>query len=165
MARATLARSPAKKHFSQEPFSFVLLLIALFKLVKAALLIAVGIGALRLMHRDLAASVLHWANVLRVDPDNRYIHRLLVRIFRVTPRQLRELSIGTFIYAGLFLTEGTGLLLRKRWAEYFVIISTALFVPLEIYELVRHFTLIKLVVLIINLLIVWYLVQRVRRTR
>lgn len=165
VARATLTRSPAKKHSSKEQFSFVIFLIALFKLLKAALLIAVGIGAIRFVHHDLGTSVLHWAEVLRVDPDNRYIHRLLLRIFRVTPKQLKELSAGTFIYAGLYLTEGTGLLLRKRWAEYFVIISTGLLIPLEIYEVARHFTAVKLIVLIINILIVWYLVLRVRRTK
>jgi uncharacterized membrane protein (DUF2068 family) len=55
-----------------------------------------------------------------------------------------------------------GLLLRKHWAEYFTIISTGLFIPLEIYELARHFTILKLAVTAINVLIVWYLVARVR---
>jgi uncharacterized membrane protein (DUF2068 family) len=131
-------------------------------LFKAALLIAVGVGAIKFLHKDLSSTVLHWVRVLRVDPDNRYIHGALVRIFRVTPKQLRELSAGTFIYAALFLTEGTGLLLRRHWAEYFTIITTALFIPLEIYELFGHFTVTKLVVTAINLLIVWYLVARVR---
>jgi uncharacterized membrane protein (DUF2068 family) len=114
------------------------------------------------LHKDLSAAVTHWAQVLRVDTDNRYIHGVLARIFRVTPKQLRELSVGTFIYAGLFLTEGLGLLLRKHWAEYFTIITTGAFIPLEIYELARHFTVVKLVVIAINVLIVWYLVARVR---
>ena len=162
MARATVPLKASKKQSSKEPFSFVLFLIGLFKLVKALLLIAIGIGALRFLHKDLSNSVLHWAQVLRVDTDNRYIHGFLVKIFRVTPKQLKELSVGTFIYAGLFLTEGMGLLLRKHWAEYFTIITTGLFIPLEIYELVRHFTVVKLVVTIINVLIVWYLVVRVR---
>ncbi len=162
MARATLPRKASKTHSSREPFSVVLFLIGLFKLVKALLLIAVGIGAIRFLHKDLSSAVLHWAQVLRVDPDNRYMHRVLVSIFRVTPKQLRELSIGTFIYAGLFLTEGCGLLLRKHWAEYFTIITTGLFIPLEIYELARHFTTLKLAVAVINVLIVWYLVARVR---
>ncbi len=52
--------------------------------------------------------------------------------------------MGTFLYAGLFLIEGTGLLLRKHWAEYFTIITTGLFIPLEVYELARHFTVVKL---------------------
>ena len=162
MARATLPRKASKKQSSKEPFSFVLFLIGVFKLFKALLLIVAGIGAIKLLHKDLASTAMHWVQVLRVDPENRYIHGVLVRIFRVTPKQLRELSVGTFIYAGLFLTEGFGLLLRKHWAEYFTIITTGLFIPLEIYELARHFTVTKLVVTVINVLIVWYLVLRVR---
>ena len=161
MARATLPRKTSKAS-AKEPFSFLLWLIGVFKLMKALLLIAVGIGALRFLHKDLAASVLHWADVLRVDPDNRFVHRILVRIFRVTPKQLRELSVGTFIYAALFATEGMGLLLRKSWAEYFVIVTTGLLIPLEVYELVRHFTFVKLAVTAVNVLIVLYLVVRVR---
>jgi uncharacterized membrane protein (DUF2068 family) len=162
VARASVVRKPAHKQSAKEPFSYVLFLIGLFKLFKALLLIAAGIGALKLLHKDLASTALHWVEVLRVDPDNRYIHGLLVRIFRITPKQLKELSVGTFLYAGIFLTEATGLLLRKHWAEYFTIISTGLFIPLELYELARHFTLTKLVVTVINVLIVWYLVIRVR---
>ncbi len=82
----------------------------------------------------------------------------------MTPKQLKELSLGTFLYAGLFATEGVGLLMRKRWAEYFTIITTSGLVPLELFELYRHFTPVKLAVLLINLLIVLYLVRRVRST-
>jgi uncharacterized membrane protein (DUF2068 family) len=73
------------------------------------------------------------------------------------------LSPGTFLYAGLFATEGSGLLLRKRWAEYFTIVTTSGLIPLEVFELVRHFTVTKLVVLIVNVLIVCYFAARVRR--
>ncbi|HEX5227844.1 MAG TPA: DUF2127 domain-containing protein [Bryobacteraceae bacterium] len=163
MARAAPARKAPKSRPSKEPFSFVLFLIGAFKLLKALLLIAVGIGALRFLHKDLAGAALHWAEVLRVDPTNRYVHGVLVRIFRVTPKQLRELSVGTFIYAALFATEGIGLLARKHWAEYFVIITTGLLIPLELYELFKHFTILKIAVLVVNVLIVWYLAVRVRR--
>ncbi len=142
--------------------SYVLVLIGLFKLFKALLLVIVGIGAFRLLHQDIAGTVLHWAQILRVDPDSHYIHALLNRILRISPRQLKELSVGTFFYAGLFATEGIGLLLRKRWAEYFTIVTTGALLPLEIFELSRRFTITRLVVLIVNVLIVWYLVRRVR---
>ena len=89
----------------------------MFKLLKAVLLIAVGVGAINFLHKDVAGTVLHWVEVLRVDPDNRFIHGILVRIFRVTPAQLKALSVGTFFYAGLLGIEGIGLLLRKHWAE------------------------------------------------
>ena len=138
------------------------MLIAIVKLIKALLLIAIGIGAIKFLHRDLAGAVMHWIEVLRVDPDNRFVHGILVKVFRVTPKQLKELSAGTFFYAALFTTEGIGLLLRKRWAEYLTIIATTALIPLEVYELARHFTVTKVVVVVVNALIVWYLIRRVR---
>jgi len=145
--------------------SNTLILIGLFRLAKGIALLAVGFGALRFLHRDLAESLHHVVNALRIDPDNHYVHRVLARALNVTPHQLKELSIGTFIYAALFLTEGTGLLLRKRWAEYFTTISTSLFIPLEVYELVKHVTPLKFVLLVINIAIVVYLIIRLRKTR
>jgi uncharacterized membrane protein (DUF2068 family) len=145
--------------------SITLLLIALFKLAKGILLLIVGFGALKLLHRDVASTVAHWVDILRVDPDNRYIHRLLTHVLAVTPAQLKAASAGTFFYAGLLLTEGTGLLLRKRWAEYFTIVTTAGLIPLEIYELVHRLTTAKIVILAINVAIVVYLIDRVRRAR
>jgi len=140
-------------------------LIALFKLTKGVLLLVVGIGALKLLHRDVASAVARWVDILRVDPDNRYIHRLLVHVLAVTPAQLKATSAGTFIYSGLLLTEGIGLLLRKRWAEYFTIITTAGLIPLEIYETAHRLTIAKVAILAINVGIVIYPVARVRQPR
>jgi uncharacterized membrane protein (DUF2068 family) len=147
---------------SKPSSSLVLVLIGLFKLAKALLLVVVGIGAIKFLHKDLAAAVMHWVQLLRIDPDNALAHRIIARVFRVTPKQLRELSVGTFLYAGLFMTEGLGLLFRKRWAEYFTILTTGGLIPLEIYEMSRHFTVAKVVVTLVNILIVWYLAARVR---
>jgi uncharacterized membrane protein (DUF2068 family) len=147
----------------KQPRSPVLILIGLFKLLKAILLVIAGIGALKLLHKDVAATVTHWTQVLRVDPDSRHVHKLLEKLFRISPKQMKELSAGTFLYAALFATEGIGLLLHRRWAEYFTIVTTGLLLPLEIYELAHRFTVTKLVVLIVNALIVVYLARRVRK--
>ena len=140
-----------------------LLLIAAFKLLKGFALIAVGIGALHLLHKDVATVVDHWINAFRVDPHNRFIHWLLAKVPLVDDQKLKELSVGTFIYAAVFLAEGTGLALRKRWAEYFTIITTGSFLPLEVYEIIHHVTAAKIVALIINIAVVVYLVWEIRR--
>ena len=142
-----------------------LLLIAAFKLLKGLALLALGIGALRLLHKDVAAEIAQWIDVLRVDPHNHYIQMLLDKLGMVDDRKLKALSIGTFFYSALFLTEGIGLALRKRWAEYLTIISTASLLPLEVYEIVKRASAPKIVVLIANIAIVVYLVIEVRRTR
>jgi uncharacterized membrane protein (DUF2068 family) len=142
-----------------------LLLIAAFKLIKGLALLALGIGALRLLHKDVAAEVAQWIDILRVDPHNYYIRKLMEKLGMVDDRKLRALSIGTFFYSGLFLTEGVGLALRKRWAEYLTIISTASLLPLEVYEIVKHVSAAKILVLVANIGIVVYLVREVRRNQ
>lgn len=160
----TTTQSTPKQGKTQESMG-TLLLIAVFKLFKGVLLIAVGIGALDLLHRDVADTVSHWVDMLRVDPDNHFVHAVLSRLLSVDPNQLKAVSAGTFIYAGLFLTEGIGLLLRKRWAEYFTIVTTAGLMPLEVWEITKQATAIKIVALLINAAIVVYLVARVRHSR
>jgi uncharacterized membrane protein (DUF2068 family) len=140
-----------------------LLAIAIFKLFKGTLLLIVGIGALSLIHKDVAETAAHWADLFRVDPNNRHVHGLFIKLGMVDARRLEEISAGTFFYSALLLTEGTGLLLRKRWAEYFTIIVTASFIPMEIYELVKRITFTRTCLIAVNVVIVWYLVNRLRK--
>jgi uncharacterized membrane protein (DUF2068 family) len=140
-----------------------LMLIAVFKLLKGFALIAVGIGALHLLHKDVAAVADHWINAFRVDSHNRFITWLLAKLPLVNDKKLKELSVGTFFYAAIFLTEGLGLAFRKRWAEYFTIITTSSFLPLEVYELIHHANVAKTVALVVNIAVVVYLVRELRR--
>ncbi len=138
-------------------------LIAAFKLLKGLALLALGIGALKLLHKDVEAIVEHWISVFQVDPHSHYMHLLLAKLSILDDRRLKELSVGTFIYSAIFLTEGVGLALGKRWAEYLTIISTASLLPLEVYELAKHASIGKGFALVINLAVVVYLILELRR--
>jgi uncharacterized membrane protein (DUF2068 family) len=140
-------------------------LIAAFKLLKGFALLAVGIGALKFLHKDVAGLVEHWINVFRVDPHNHFIHALLAKLSILDDRRLKELSVGTFVYSAIFFTEGIGLALRKRWAEYFTVATTSSLLPIEIYELAKHVSIGKGIALLINLAVVAYLVRELRRTK
>ncbi|MGI8746596.1 MAG: DUF2127 domain-containing protein [Bryobacteraceae bacterium] len=142
-----------------------LLYIALFKLLKGVLLVIVGAGALKLLHKDAGEAAMHWIDMLRVDPDSRFIHALLAKVLLIDDHKLKEISAGTFFYAALLLTEGIGLLMRKHWAEYFTVVTTALLMPLEIYEIVERASVMKFLVLGVNAAIVWYLVAKLMRDR
>jgi len=162
---ALTRRSYAPRRSAAHRGSTALVLIGLFKLLKGLVLVAAGVGALNLLHKDIADVVTHWAELLRIDPENRLIHGILAKLFSATSKQLKELSTGSFIYAGLFLTEGVGLLLRKHWAEYLTVITTGALIPLEVYELVKRFSSAKLGILAVNAAIVWYLISRIRAWR
>ena len=141
-----------------------LLLIGLFKLLKSLTLIAVGIGALKFVDQDMAAKVKGWIDTLNLGPGRQYIFRIAEKLSKLDPQKLKALSVGTFLYAGIYLTEGVGLVLRKRWAEYLTIISTAGFVPLEVYEIVQRVDFVRITVLLVNIAIVAYLVWDLRTT-
>lgn len=148
-----------------EQSSGALIAIAIFKLIKALLLIAVALVAHHLVHHDALESVTRWVRHVRVDPGNKFIHTFIAKVTGLSDRKLEALSVGTLVYAALFTTEGVGLLLRKRWAEYLTVISTAGFLPLEIYELVVRPRSAKVVLLLANAAIVAYLVVRLYRSR
>jgi uncharacterized membrane protein (DUF2068 family) len=145
--------------------SKLLRLIAVFKLLKAVLLIAVGVGALNLLHKDVASVLEHWVETLGLDPGNHYVDRAIQKAGNFTPGKIKSLGIGSFVYAGLFLTEGIGLWLTKHWAEWFTVIITSSVVPIELYEIHRHPSPLKVLVLILNVAVVVYLLYRIRHER
>ena len=125
------------------------------------MLLGVAVGALRLLNEDIASKVRDWVGILGVDPDNQYIDALLMRITPLDNHKLEEIGAGSFFYSALLLTKGVGLICKKWWAEYFTVIVTGSFIPLEIYELARKYSVTKVIVLLGNIAIVVYLVIRV----
>lgn len=142
-----------------------LLALALFKWFKGLILFLVGVGFLKLMHRDVEAYFENLSNHFRVDPDNRYLVALLTKLDLLDDKKIRALSGLTFAYSALFLVEGTGLFFEKRWAEYLTIIATVSFIPLEIYELLKASSALKWAALVINVAIAVFLVVKVRASK
>lgn len=142
-----------------------LMAIAALKFVNGFGLLAIALGALHYVHGDIAKDFAHWTELLRADPHNKYLIWLLEKLSNVDERRLRQLSVGTFFYSALFLLEGTGLALAKRWAEYLTIITTASLMPLELYELYVRLTWPRGVVLVVNIVVVAYLVRELRQTK
>lgn len=142
-----------------------LLLIALFKLGKATLLIAVCLGALQLLNPDISTRAQQWDMAIATSSDRLLFHHLLAGVLALSPTRLEVVALGAFAYAGLFAAEGVGLWLGRRWAEYLTVVETASFLPIEIFELVRRLTPLRMTALVFNLVVVAYLIHRLRRSR
>ena len=107
-----------------------------------------ALPAIRALYRDLGFNVSH----SKLLP-------FIQHSFRYTSRWLTFLAIGLAVYALIELVESVGLWLGKRWGEYFAMIATSVFLPLEVWELAtRHITWLKIAAFVINLLLVIYLV-------
>lgn len=140
----------------------ILRLIAVFKLLKAASLIAVGLATLKLIHVGPENGLNQFVERLGLNPDGHYVDHAIGKVASIPPDKLKDIGFGSFVYAALFCTEGVGLWLKKRWAEWFTVIITASLVPLEIYELHKQPSAMKVVVLLINIAVVIYLIVQIR---
>jgi uncharacterized membrane protein (DUF2068 family) len=138
--------------------------IAVYKFCKTALMVAIGLGTLRLLNPDVAAWADRWAAALALRHDRRLLSQLIVLVSGLSPRRLQVVAVGAFAVALLFLTEGLGLWMGKRWAEYLTVIATTVFVPFEIVQLARHVTATRSAALLINLAVVAFLVYLLRRS-
>ena len=142
-----------------------LLLVGIFKLSKAIFFTAVGAGALDLMNKNISDVVRHIIDALRIDPERHFVGILMDHVGLIQPHQLKKAGILSFMYAMVCVVEGTGLMLEKRWAEYFTVILTSLGLPWESYELVERFSWYKVGLLLINVVVLLYLLWILKKRR
>lgn len=153
MASQTIQRSRTRQSHDRW-----LVLIGGFKILEGLLFVLLGFGVIRLLHRDIADVLLRTVLAIRLDPESRFVNFLLEKVQMLTPHKMRLISAGIFLKAGIDFAEGIGLAMEKTWAEWLTIAITASFLPWEIFEIIRHFTWIKVAFSIINVLVLIYLV-------
>lgn len=156
-----ISDSPSKSLVRPEGHNRWLLLIAAFKLTQALLFVAIGVGVLRLLHKDVGDELQRLADHLRFNPESRFINFALDKASLLDDRLLRRIGAVVFIYAGLDLIEGVGLYLEKTWAEYLTLAITASFLPWEVFEVHHRLTLARIALLAVNALVFIYLLKLV----
>ena len=152
-----------QKHRSTNSRPLGLFLIGLFKLVKGLLVLALGIGVLKLINKDVDMLFLKLITRLHIDAEHRFIQKVLVHLSLIDNHTLEAIATVSLIFASLLLLEGFGLIFQKLWAEYLTVAETAIFIPFEIYEIIRHATITKVSILTINIAIVIYLLLAILR--
>jgi uncharacterized membrane protein (DUF2068 family) len=139
--------------------------IIIERIVKAIVLVALGTGLLvagRKGWLDIWAS---WAeDQLNLNVGRNIIVQLLLRLVTYIGafNHVTILGISAIAYAALEATEGVGLAMRRRWAEYLTVIATGILIPYEAYEVIHRVTLFKVGALLLNLAVVGYLAYRKR---
>ena len=111
---------------------------------------------------DLHQRALDLQVQLGLEPGRHLLGRLVAWALDRLGSHPNLIGLATIAYGLLECVEGTGLVLRRRWAEYLVVIATGAFLPLEASEILHHPTPLKVVAFLINIAIVVYLVWRKR---
>ena len=153
MATAHTQQSAKRQHHDRW-----LIIIGVFKILEGLLFVLLGLGVFRLLHRDIGDLLLRAALALRIDPESHFINILLEKVQLLTPHNIRLIGAGIFLKAGLDFAEGIGLAMEKTWAEWLTIALTASFLPWEVFEILRHFTWMKVGFTLINVLVLIYLI-------
>jgi uncharacterized membrane protein (DUF2068 family) len=135
--------------------------VALFEAGKGVLAILAGIWVLTLRHKDMTEVAEHLMRelhrVLHINPDWRILRSGLRAISGMTPYALSVVALLTLAYAAIRFVEAAGLWMEKEWAEWFALVSGALYTPWLTYELIRHPTGFKWFALLLNLIVVLYM--------
>jgi uncharacterized membrane protein (DUF2068 family) len=137
--------------------------IIAIKLLKGSLLLAIGLGVYHLIGQNLDARLDQFLRLIHLDPEKKFFSDLGDRLLLITPLNMKRLAVGTILYSMFSLIEGIGLIFRMPWAGWLAIGESGFFIPIEIYELSHRFSATVFVILLINIWIVWYLLQNRHR--
>lgn len=139
--------------------SFGLRIIAIYKAIKSVCLIFVAFVAFHLHTERNFQHLVQMLERLPLQDSNGMRWRLVGLLETWGPSKFIAIGIVALAYAAIFATEGTGLWLRKHWAEWFTVIATGSLIPVEAYEMVHKFTWLKLGAFVGNVAIVIYLIR------
>lgn len=144
-----------------EQSATIVRLIGAFKWVKTLVLTAAAVMLFEARHGDATPEAIRIVEHLGIDPGSHVVRHAIERFNGMSAHKVELFAVACLSYAVLFATEGTGLLMKKHWAEYFTVFVTGSFMPFEIYELARHATATRAIALVLNALVVVYLVVRI----
>ena len=139
-----------------------LIAIGVFKLAKALFFIAVGIGALHLIHSNVGEVLLRLTTFLHLNPEWHFVEMMQDKADLLSGHKLRQVSVLTFGYAALSLVEGVGLMMEKTWAEYLTLTLTLCALPWDVTELVKHPDAVHVGVVLVNIAVLAYLLWFIR---
>jgi uncharacterized membrane protein (DUF2068 family) len=160
-APARVAAPPDRSNSESEPLTLGLWLIILFKSIGAVLLwgtFGLLLAAGREDPRNFF-SILAF-RLFRGDPPDLIVRFMVHNLEFVTRAIVIRVAIVTAGYATIVSAEAIGLILRKWWAEWLVILVTTSFIPFEVYEMTTRPGFLKAGTLVVNLAILWYLLKR-----
>ncbi len=138
--------------------------IAAERAFRALVLLAVGIVLVTHPHTNWGEEVTRLAEKLGQNPRGNWIKRIIDRIEKIHADKNTILGIAALGYAVLEGVEAYGLWTRKRWGEWLTVVATSLFFIPEVWELTKSASPLKVGALLANIVIVAYLVWRLRRS-
>src|SRR5436190_6363247 len=138
-------------------------MIAIFEALKGSIILLAAGGLISLVHKDAQAAAEEIVENFHLNPASRYPHIFLDVVGSLSNAKLWLLAAGALLYAGIRFAEAYGLWHDRTWAEWLGAVSGSLYVPIEVYELTRGISVLKVSLLLANLGIVAFLGRTIYR--
>ncbi|HEV8542135.1 MAG TPA: DUF2127 domain-containing protein [Verrucomicrobiae bacterium] len=139
--------------------------VALFEGFKGLLVLIVGLTLLHYVDEGVQRAAEEIVRHLHLNPASRIPRIFEAAAGRVPDAQIEGLALGAFLYSIMRFVECYGLWRNRVWAEWFALVSSGVFVPVEIYEMVVKPTPVKATLLVLNVAVVIYLAFCLRSNR
>lgn len=152
---------PGQDKTTQRPAG--LKLVALLELSKGALVLLAGFGLLTLLHKDAGQAAEDLVRLFHLNPASHMPRIFIDAADKLTDARLWLLAALALGYALIRVVEACGLWLRKAWAEWFGALTGAVYIPIEVYELLLQATWPRIAILAVNVVVVGYLALELRR--
>jgi uncharacterized membrane protein (DUF2068 family) len=136
------------------PFDQTVRAVALFEGAKGALVFLAGFGALSLIHHDAQRLAEQMIVHFHLNPARRYPRIFIEAAANLTDARLLLLAGLAGMYGSIRFVEAYGLWRERRWAEWFAVVSGTIYIPFEVYELLKGTAWLSLAALLVNILIV-----------
>src|ERR1700689_4481550 len=157
LSRARPYRLRANRPMHPSKKTLALRTVAMFEAAKGLIVLLLGLGLLRLVHKNLDEFAEQLIRFLHASPGGRLSNLFVHAADKTTDKGLWALAAAAMIYSLVRFAEAYGLWHAREWAEWFALLSGAMYLPWEAYSLLRHPHPIKWVVLLANLAIVVYM--------
>lgn len=133
--------------------------VASIEFVKGVLVLAATFGFVEVIHReiDLEDAAQNLLYFLHIDPDRHISQAFIDAAGRMMDANLATVLAIAFVYSSLRFIEAYGLWRARVWAEWLAIVSGAVYLPFELYNLIRHPTPVHWAILLINIVVVLYI--------
>jgi len=131
--------------------------IAIFEASKGLLVLLVGFGLLHFVHHDLQTFAEKLVRLGHLNPARYYPRVFIDAASRTSDARLKVLAAMAFLYSIVRFVEAYGLWHLRSWGQWFAIISGGIYIPLEVFEIAKHASGLRVLALLANIAIVGYL--------
>ncbi|MGC1456129.1 MAG: DUF2127 domain-containing protein [Nitrospirota bacterium] len=139
--------------------------VSIFEATKGLLVLLVGCGLLTFIHQDLHLAAEQLVRHIHLNPARHYPRIFIDLAQHISDGQLWMLAMSALLYSGVRFVEAYGLWLQKQWAEWFAILTSGMYIPVELFEVIRKTTWPRVTVLSVNVGIVAYLAYILYQSR